>query len=173
MSASSSGNLRRTGLAVALTLAFGCNSASAGTATGTLSVTANVLAVCIIGNATLAFGTYNPTSAIAATATTTVTLTCSLGTAYNIGMSAGAGTNATTTLRVMNATAGGGTLPYKIFQNAALTTNWGNTVGTDTVSGTSSTTALANTINIYGQIPINEAAAIANYTDTVTMTVTY
>ena len=171
MSASSSRKIRRIGLAVALALAAGFDSASAGTATGSLSVTASVVGVCIIGNATLAFGTYNPTAAAATTATTTVTLTCSLGTPYNIGMSAGAGTGATTTLRVMTAT--GGTLGYKLFRDAAYTLNWGNTVGTDTLSGTSSASSLTNTVNIYGQIPAAEAAAIGSYTDTVTMTVTY
>ena len=171
MIASRSRTIQRTGLAVVLALTVGLNSASAGTATGTLSVTASVAAVCIIGNATLAFGTYNPTAATAQPATTTVTMTCSLGTPYNIGMSAGAGSGATTTLRVMTAT--GGTLPYKLFRDAAYTNNWGNTVGSDTLSGTSSATTLANTINIYGQIPAGEAAVIGSYTDSVTMTVTY
>ena len=166
-----SNNIRRTVLTSALMLAAVCDSAMAGTATGTLSVSASVAAVCVIGNATLAFGVYNPTAAVAATANTTVTLTCSLGTPYNIGMSAGAGAGATTALRVMTAT--GGTLGYKLFRDAGLTLNWGNVVGTDTLSGTSSASALINTINIYGQIPAGEAAAIGSYTDTVTMTVTY
>ncbi len=163
--------MRRAALTSALTLAILCNPTMAGTASGTLSVTASVASVCIIGGATLGFGVYNPTAAVATTATTTVTLTCSLGTLYNIGMSAGAGANATTTLRVMTAT--GGTLGYRLFRDVGLTLNWGNTVGTDTLSGTSSATSLINTINIYGQIPAGEAAAIGSYTDTVTMTVTY
>jgi spore coat protein U-like protein len=159
--------------AAALTLAMAgaSSTATAATATGTLSVTASVSAVCIIGNATLAFGAYNPTSATAATANTTVTLTCSLGTPYNIGMSVGAGSGATTNLRVMTATSG--TLGYKLFRDSGYTLNWGNTVGTDTLSGTSSASSLSNTINIYGQIPAGETAAIGTYTDTVTMTVTY
>jgi spore coat protein U-like protein len=163
--------MKRAGWGAVLALAAGFNSAYAGTSTGTLSVTASVAAVCIIGNATLAFGTYNPTSATALTASTTVTLTCSLSTAYNIGMNAGSGTGGTTTLRVMTTT--GGTLGYKIFQNSGYTTNWGNTVGTDTLSGTSSATSLTNTINIYGQIPAQEAAVVGSYTDSVVMTVTY
>jgi spore coat protein U-like protein len=70
-------------------------------------------------------------------------------------------------------TSGTNTLGYKLFQNAALTTNWGNTVGTDTYSNTSSTSSLTQTITIYGQIPASEAAAVGSYTDTVTMTVTF
>jgi len=164
-------NIRRTGLIALVALAVGCNSATAGTNTGTLTVTASVAAVCIIGNATLAFGAYNPTSGTATTANATTTLTCTLGTPYNIGMSPGAGTGATVTLRIM--TSGTNTLGYKLFQNAALTTNWGNTVGTDTYSNTSSTSSLTQTITIYGQIPASEAAAVGSYTDTVTMTVTF
>ena len=154
-----------------LVLLAGIQTARAGTATGTLSVSASVSAVCIIGNATLAFGTYNPTAAIAATATTTVTLTCSLGTLYNIGMSVGSGAGATTALRVMTTT--GGTLGYKLFRDSGYTLNWGSTIGTDTLASTSLTSSLTNTVNIYGQIPAAEAAAIGAYTDTVTMTVTY
>ncbi len=158
-------------LGILLALTGSLRTVSAGTSTGTLTVTASVTGVCVIGNATLAFGTYNPTAATALPATTTVTLTCSLGTPYNIGMSAGAGTGATTTLRLM--TAGASTLGYNLFRDAANTLNWGNTVGTDTLSGTSSTSTLANTINIYGQIPAGENAAVGSYTDTVIMTVTY
>ncbi len=171
MSVPKSRNVRRAGLVALVALAVGCNSATAGTSSGTLTVTASVAAVCIIGNATLAFGAYNPTGGAVLNGTTTTTLTCTLGTPYNIGMSAGAGTGATTTLRIM--TSGTNTLGYKLFQNAGLTTNWGNTVGTDTLSGTSSTSSLTNTITIYGQIPASEAAAVGSYTDTVTMTVTF
>ncbi len=171
MSASSLRNIQRAGLAAVLTMAAGMQCASAGTATGTLSVSASVIGVCLIGNATLAFGTYNPTAAAALTATTNVTLTCALGTPYNIAMSAGAGSGATVTLRVM--TASGGTLGYKLFRDSGYTLNWGQTQGTDTLSGTSSGSTLTNTIPIYGQIPAGEAAAIGSYTDTVTMTVSF
>lgn len=167
-----SGNMiRRTALASVIALVTAFNSASAATATGTLSVTASVASVCLVSNATLAFGSYDPTSAAALNAATTLTLTCTLGTPYNIGMSAGAGTGATTTLRVL--TSGSNTLDYKLFRDSGRTLNWGNTVGTDTLSGTSSASTLANTINIYGQIPINEAAPTGSYTDSVTVTVTY
>ncbi len=167
----SSRNIQRSSMALAMVLTVGLNTASAGTNTGTLSVSASVAAVCIIGNATLAFGAYNPTSGTALTATSSVTLTCTLSTPYNIGMNAGTTTGGTTTLRLMTTT--GGTLGYKIFQNSGYTTNWGNTVGTDTLPGTSSASSLTQSIPIYGQIPASEAAVVGSYTDTVTMTVTF
>ncbi len=161
--------LRRLGTIMGL-LAI-CHPVSAATATGSLAVTASVTGVCLIGNATLAFGPYDPTVAAGATASTTVTLTCSLGTLFNIGMNAGIGLGGTTTLRVM--TSASGTLLYGLFPDPSLAINWGNTLGTNTVSGTSSLTTLVNIINIYGLIPAGQAAPAGNYADTVTMTVTY
>jgi spore coat protein U-like protein len=164
-------NIGRTGLATVIALVAAFNSASAATATGTLTVTASVASVCLISNGTLAFGSYDPTSATVLNAATTVTLTCTLGTPYNVGMGVGAGTGATTTLRQL--TSGGNTLGYKLFRDSGRTLNWGNTVGTDTLSGTSSASTLANTINVYGEIPANEAAPTGSYSDSVTVTVTY
>ncbi len=164
-------NIRRAGLAAALAIVTGFGTAEAATATGTLSVTASVASVCLISNGTLAFGSYDPTSATALNASTTLTLTCTLGTPYNIGMAAGAGTGATTTLRIL--TSGANTLGYKLYRDSGRTLNWGNTVGTDTLAGTSSATVLTNTINVYGQIPAAEAAPTGSYTDSVTVTVTY
>src|SRR5580698_6919915 len=155
--------------AMALVVALG--PAVAATTSGTLSVTANIASVCLISNGTLAFGTYDPTSAAVLNGATTLTLTCTLGTPYNIGMGVGGGTGATTSLRVL--TSGVNTLGYKLFRDSARTLNWGNTIGTDTLAGTTSSSSLLNTINVYGQIPASEAAGSGTYTDSVTVTVTY
>ncbi len=170
----SSRNIQRSGMALAMALTVGLNTASAGTNTGVLSVTASVAAVCIIGNATLAFGAYNPTSGTVVTGNTTVTLTCTLSTPYNIGMSPGASTGATVSARAMTVTGGGSsTLGYQLCRNSGCTLNWGQTVNTDTLAGTSSATSLTNSVTIYGQIPASEAVPIGSYSDTVTMTVTF
>jgi len=130
-----------------------------------------VLKVCLISNGTLNFGNYNPTATSALTGSTTVTLTCTPGSSYNIGMNAGSGTGGTVTLRQM--TNGAATLGYELFRDSGYSNNWGNTVGTDTLSGTTSTSSLTNTINVYGEIPANEVAGAGSYADSVTMTVTY
>lgn len=158
-------------VAVGLISALGATSVDAATTTGSLVVSATVLKACLIGGGTLAFGSYDPSSSTAATATTTVVLTCTPGTSYDIGMSAGGGTGATVALRYL--TLGANKLGYKLFQDAGYLTNWGNTVGTDTLHATTSATLVTNTINIYGEIPVNEAAPVGVYADTVTMTVTY
>ena len=64
-----------------------------------------------------------------------------------------------------------GTLAYSLFSNSAMTTNWGNTVGTDTSAGTG--TGAAQTLTVYGKIPAGTAPAADGYSDTITATVTY
>ena len=141
------------------------------TASGTLSVTASVASVCLVSNGTLAFGSYDPTSASALNGSTTVTLTCTLGTPYKIGLDAGAGSGATVSLRKL--TSGADTLGYQLFRDSNRTLNWGNTAGVDTLDATSSSGSLSNTITIYGRIPAGAAVPTGSYTDSVAITVTY
>jgi spore coat protein U-like protein len=62
-------------------------------------------------------------------------------------------------------------LSYGLFQNAGFTTNWGQTTGTDTVTGTGNGAAQA--ITVYGQVAAGQYVAPGSYVDTVTATVTY
>jgi len=66
---------------------------------------------------------------------------------------------------------GATTIQYQMFTNSGHTTNWGNTVGTDTVSATGNGTNQSYTV--YGQVPVQTSVAPATYSDTVTVTVTY
>jgi spore coat protein U-like protein len=52
-----------------------------------------------------------------------------------------------------------------------MSTNWGNTVGTDTVAGTGNGAAQA--LTVYGQIAAGLYVTPGSYTDTITATVTY
>ncbi len=68
--------------------------------------------------------------------------------------------------------------PIQLFTDAARTTNWGQTIGTDTVTGTGAGFAVANAValNVYGRVPdtvANQSVPAGNYTDTVTVTVTW
>ncbi len=158
-------------LALAAVAALGSEQSLAATTSGTLTVSATVASACLISNGTLAFGVYDPSSSTALNGSTTVTLTCTLGTAYQIGMAAGAGSGATVSLRKL--TSGANTLGYRIYRDSGRTLNWGNTPGTDTLDATSSAVTLANTITVYGQIPTGEAVPTGTYADTVAITVTY
>jgi Spore Coat Protein U domain len=66
--------------------------------------------------------------------TSTIQVQCTNTTAYNIGLDAGTASGATVTTRKM--TSGGTTVSYSLYSNSGRITNWGNTVGTDTVSST-------------------------------------
>lgn len=144
--------------------------ASAATTTTNLAVSANVMATCGVSTTGLAFGTYDPTSGLALNQTATITTTCTNGTPYNIGLDAGTGTGATTAIRIMTDTTAD-QLPYGLFQDVGHTTNWGNTIGTDTVAGTGTGAAQATTV--YGQIAAATPANTGSYTDTVLLTVSY
>ncbi len=143
--------------------------AVASTATSSMAVSATVVSSCTISTTSLTFGTYN--SAVLS-GTATVSATCSNTTPYNVGLNAGTATGATVTTRAMFVS---GTpsvvLNYGLYSNSGHTTNWGMTVGTDTVTGTGNGSAQA--ITIYGQIPAGQLVAPGSYTDTITATITY
>jgi len=146
------------------------------TTTAIFQVTAIVLPVCVATTpATLAFGTYNSTSATALAGNTTFTVTCSIGTPYSLGLSPGAGTGATVTARNMTSPtatpAANAVLSYGLFKDAAFATNWDNNV-----SGTGYTaTGLVVPYTIYGNIPAHQYSAkpATDYADTITLSLSY
>jgi spore coat protein U-like protein len=143
------------------------NPADAATTTTTFGVTATVQATCLVSATPLAFGTY--TGAVA-TSTSAVSVTCTNTTPYNVGLSAGLATGATVTTRQMTGPASA-LLGYALFSDSARTVNWGQTIGTDTVTGTGNGGAQA--ITVYGQATAGQFVAPGSYTDTITATVTY
>ena len=150
-----------------LTLVLAPKPASPTTATTTFTVSASVTATCLISATTLSFGSY---TFVVASSTSTISVTCTNGTTYNVGLNAGAASGATVTTRQMGAT-GGGLLNYSLFQDSAHSTNWGNTVGTDTLAGTGN--GSAQSLTVYGQIPANQYVTPGSYSDTITATITY
>jgi spore coat protein U-like protein len=143
--------------------------AQASTATSSFVVSATVLSVCLVTASPLAFGNYDPTASTATSGSTTLAVTCTNGTPYNVGLNAGTGTGATVTTRKM--TFGSNLLSYSLYADSGHSTVWGQTVGTNTVTGTG--TGLPVTQTVYGQIPAQQAMPIGAYTDTITVTVTY
>lgn len=153
--------------AAILALSLGSTSASAApvTVTTTFSVSATVQATCLVSATGLSFGTY---TGAAATATSSVSVTCTNTTGYNVGLSAGGGGDVAT--RAMSGP-NSSSLSYSLFTDSNRTTNWGNTVGTDTVGGTGN--GSAQSLTVYGKIPGGQYVAPGSYSDTITATVTY
>jgi spore coat protein U-like protein len=141
--------------------------ALATTATTTFNVTATVQATCLISASNLGFGSYSG-SAIATT--TSLSVTCTNGTSYNVGLNAGTATGATVSARAMTGP-GGATLSYALYQDSGHSTNWGNTVGTDTKSGTGN--GSAQSMTVYGNLPAAQYPTPGSYSDTITATITY
>lgn len=137
------------------------------TQTTTYNVTSTVTATCLISGSSLGFGSYSGSSI---NAQTTVSVQCTNGTTYNIGLNAGTASGASVSTRAMTGP-GGATLNYAMYQDTNHTTNWGNTVGTDTVAGTGN--GNSQSISVYGQLPASQFVTPGSYSDTITATVTY
>ena len=155
-------------LAALLAQALG-SVAHAATATSTFTVQMTVTSSCVINSAsTLNFGSQGVLVANVDN-TSTLQVQCTNTTPYNIGLDAGLGTGATVAVRKM--TSGGNTINYSLYSDSGRTTVWGNTVGTNTITGTGN--GASQSYTVYGRVPPQTTPAAATYTDTITVTVTY
>ena len=96
--------------------------------------------------------------------TSTISVTCTNSTTYNVGLNAGTATGATVTTRKMTGP-GSNVLNYALYSNSGHTTNWGNTVGTNTVAGTG--TGLVQTLTVYGQLSSKSERQSGSYAYTI------
>ena len=151
-------------------LAFAQSAQAQSTTTTTFPVTANVLEACLVTALPLDFGDYDPTSSTDLDETTTLDVLCTVGTSFEVGLSAGTASGATVTTREM--TGSSDTLGYGLFQNVSRSTNWGNTPGTDTPAPITAG-VLTETMTVYGRVPAGQNVAAGAYADTITVTVTY
>ena len=145
--------------------------AGAGTATGTFTVQAVINSACNVSATTLNFGAYSPTSATALTGSSTVSVYCTSGSPYTTELNVGSGGGTFATRTLLNGTY---TLNFNLYRDAAYSQIWGDgTASTYTVAGTGSGLLTANTITVYGQIPISQDKPVGTYSSTITVTVSY
>jgi spore coat protein U-like protein len=137
------------------------------TGTTNFTVTAVVAKDCTVTATNLAFGNY--TGAVN-NSTSTVSVNCTSGTAYTVGLSTGLATGASVTNRSMTGP-GSALLHYGLYTNSGHTINWGNTSGTNWVSGTGN--GSTQPLTVYGQISAGQHSTPGSYTDTITVSVTY
>lgn len=158
-------------------LLCGGPTARAGSTTGTLPVSMTITASCTIGATAMAFTAQLGAGLVttAATATGSITVTCTNQAPYAIGLDNGA--NYLSTRRMVSG--GSNYLPYALYTNAGLTIPWSIATGaatcttsSDCYTGTGS--GAAQTIPVYGQVPIiGTAPAPGTYNDTVNITIYY
>ncbi|WP_161989015.1 Csu type fimbrial protein [Sphingomonas glacialis] len=140
---------------------------SSSTETTTFTITAIVQAACTVESQSLSFGGY---AGLETDGVAVVTVTCTNTTTYNLGLSVGDGNGATITTRRMTGPSSA-TLDYQLFQDSGRTTNWGDTVGADTMAGTG--TGSAQSLSISGRIPSAQWVRPGSYSDVVIATVSY
>jgi spore coat protein U-like protein len=160
--------------ALAVVMLAGGRTASAGSATSSLTVTATVPAVCVLSAGTLAFGNYDPVGANATTPLTgssAFSVACTKNTAYTVTLGTGANAaSAMGTSRAMKDAGTGAFLSYELYTNNTYGTVWNTT---NTVGGTAATTS-AIPLTAYGRIPAGQnVPAATGYTDTVVSTVNF
>lgn len=160
-----------TALGVSLTLGTPLLAQSASPKQTSFTVSLTIQADCDITANPLDFGTSGIIHANL-DQTTTVNVTCTKGTAYNVGLDQGSVSGSSVTTRLLGGT--GSPVPtvnFGLYRDSARTQNWGQTVGTDTLSGTG--TGASQSLTVYGRVPTQTAPIAGAYSSTITATVTF
>ena len=135
----------------------------------TFRVTARVQAVCEVTASDLAFGTYTAQAGTPLQGTTLLRTTCTPNSTYNIGLNEGTSPGATVNQRKM--VSGAQALNYQLYSDSARSTIWGNTPGTNTVTGVG--TGIAQDHTVFGAVPAAQVVPAGDYQDTITVRVYY
>ena len=162
--------LNSIGAASVMAAALAASPAMAGTANGTMVVSATVLESCTVVATPMLFGALTEVGSANVDSTATLTLTCTPNADFDIAMNDGA--NASSGQRRLKHSANAEFLNYNLYIDAGRSQPWGNTAGTNTKPGTAPLGTSVHTV--YGQIPAGVAGVSAGaYSDSVTVTVTF
>jgi spore coat protein U-like protein len=151
----------------------------AASTTGTVPVSANVTAACMVGSGGgLAFPAFNPFDQADLASEGSMQVTCTKGMVTAISLDQGqngadVGGTCQAPQRLMKS--GPYTKSYQIYSDASHTQVWGCAAANALVY-TSSSGATASTISVYGVIPFGSDGATVHpgsYSDIVTITVNY
>ena len=141
----------------------------AATATGSFQVSMTIEGSCSVASATtLDFGSH-ATVASNVDSSSTIGVQCTSATPYSIGLSAGQGSGATVSNRLL--TSGGASIPYTIYRDSNHTQVWGVTNAVDTQGGTGN--GGVQSFTVYGRVPPVASPPAGAYSDTIAVTVTY
>lgn len=165
-------------LATTAALLGAAGSASAGSTTANLGVSATVIKNCSAATTTaVAFGNYTPTGGGALiNINGGVSIACTKNTTFTIALNAGSTTGGAFTQRLMTDGAGD-TLQYNLYTDGTYGTIWGDgTAPTKSVQGTGKGMGTQVNTPVFGQMvdsATNAAQPPGSYTDTVLATVTF
>lgn len=139
------------------------------TASTTFQVKARVQAVCEVTATDLDFGVYTSQGASALQGQTLLRATCTPNSSYNVGLNEGTSPGATVNQRKM--VSGAQALNYQLYSDSARSSIWGNSPGTNTVTGVG--TGLAQDHTVFGAVPAAQVVPAGDYTDTITVRIFY
>jgi len=163
--------MRKIAFGFAAIAAIVATPALAASASNTMPVSVNVINSCTVAASPMAFGTLTSVGGVNVDTTANVDLVCTIGASYDVSMDFG--TNVAAGQRyLVNTTDPTKKIPYNIYRDSGRSLSWGNTAGTDTLTGTTASGLV--TIPAYGRIPASATSVPAGaYTDTVTVTVNF
>lgn len=138
------------------------------TASTTFTVTASVPAVCNVTANNLNFGTIESLSSVV-DGSTTVSPVCTNGTAYNVGLNGGLSGATDPTQRKLQK--GSEFILYGLYRDFARTLPFGDTIGSNTLTGTGS--GVPQSLPIFGRIPVQTMPSSGLYSDTIIVTLTF
>lgn len=148
--------------------------ALAATATADLNVSITLINQCKVTGGSINFGNTVGLLDTAIPATGTIAVKCTALAPYTVGLDAGKGNGATTSIRKMSKGTPSASAPvvtYTLAMDSAGGPNWGNAAGS-WKSGIGALGA-ATQYTVYGNVPVQDTPEAGTYNDTVTVTVTY
>jgi spore coat protein U-like protein len=144
--------------------------AMAVTNTSTLTVSAYITDQCQIGNATLAFGVYDPASDTDLAGTATLSVVCTSGTSAKI-YSTTAIVSRTIARQTVTGKTTSGSLTYRLFTDAGKTVDLGIIDTENAISYTG--TGQTETPTLYASITKSQSQAAGVYYGTANLTISY
>jgi spore coat protein U-like protein len=135
----------------------------------TFTVSGTVQARCTVSATNLNFGSAG-VIASAYDAQNTISIVCTRDAPYQIALGAGLNDGGLG-INGRKLKAGSETIGYQLYRDSGRTLVWGNTLNTDTKSGTGS--GSTQTHDVYGRVPAQTTPSPGTYTDTIVVTVEY
>ena len=101
--------------------------------------------------------------------TTSLSFTCTKTTPWKVSLDNGLHANGT--VRRMRLDATSNYVEYELYSDSARNLPWGSTLDVDTVNSIG--TGSSQSLTVYGRVPAPQSVPSGNYSDTVTVTITY